>query len=106
MVEKRAKEGSGVNDMVRRTMKHSKKQDKNKQKVDFSIAVFQALDKNIEKLRGRVGDPNDLAIRHFSVRETEHKCAIAYIGGLVNEEIGHQNIMKNVQLVTERKQLP
>src|SRR5699024_9073631 len=92
--------------MVRRLIKHNKKKSEQNEETDFSVELVQALDKNIENLKGLLGDPNDLVIRSFTVRETDHKCAIAYIGGLVNEELIHNNIMKNVQLVTERKQLP
>src|SRR5699024_3934364 len=72
---------------------------------DFSVELAQALDKNIENLQGMLGDAEDLVIRRFTVRGTEHKCAIAYSGGLVNAELLHNNIMKNVQLVPERKQI-
>src|SRR5690625_800762 len=91
--------------MVRRLIKHNKKKSEQNEEPDFSVELAQALDKNIENLQGMLGDPEDLVIRRFTVRGTEHKCAIAYIGGLVNEELLHNNIMKNVQLVTERKQL-
>src|SRR5699024_9118832 len=91
--------------MVRRLIKHNKKKSEQNEETDFSVELVQALDKNIENLKGLLGDPNDLVIRSFTVRETDHKCAIAYIGGLVNEELIHNNIMKNVQLVTERTQL-
>jgi len=92
--------------MVRRLIKHNKKKSEQTEEADFSIELVQSLDKNLENLKGMLGDPGDLVIRPFTVRETDHKCAIAYIGGLVNEELIHNNIMKNVQLVTERKQLP
>ena len=92
--------------MVRRLIKHNKKKSEQNEEPDFSVELAQALDKNIENLQGMLGDPEDLVIRRFTVRGTEHKCAIAYIGGLVNEELLHNNIMKNVQLVTERKQIP
>ncbi|WP_029266044.1 spore germination protein [Virgibacillus alimentarius] len=87
-------------------IQNSNKQEENKQKENFSITIYKELDKNITNLKKMLGEPIDLVVRPFTVRGTEHKCAIAYIDGLVNDDLIHSHIMKNVQLETERKQLP
>lgn len=94
--------------MVRRALfKKSKKQKpEDTGKGSFSIELVKKLDENMDNLKNMYENPNDLIIREFTVRGTEHRCALVYIDGLVNSDLIHSDIMKNVQLVTERKQLP
>src|SRR5699024_1464645 len=88
----------------RRIYKQNRRQKANEQEVDNRI--YKELDKNITNLKNTLGKPYDLIIREFVIGGTEHKCAVAYIDGLVNGDLIHSNIVKNVQWLPERKRLP
>lgn len=92
----------GLGSFFKRNQKKSSKQDEE----NFSTALVKSLDKNLDNVKNMLEEPNDLVIRKFVVRGTKHRCALVYIDGLINEDIVHSNIMKNVQLVSERNQMP
>src|SRR5699024_5489328 len=94
-----------VNAMARRR-RINKTEKSSDQEENFSITLYKELDKNITNLKNMLDEPSDLVVRQFNVRGTKHKCAVVYIDGLVNQDLVHSNIIKNVQLLTERKQLP
>jgi len=94
-----------VNAMARRR-RINKTEKSSDQEENFSITLYKELDKNITNLKNMLDEPSDLVVRQFNVRGTNHKCAVVYIDGLVNQDLVHSNIIKNVQLLTERKQLP
>jgi len=73
---------------------------------NFSRQLYTDLEKNINNLKKLLAEPNDLVIREFTVRDTSHKCAIAYIDGLVNTDEVYSTALKNVQLVSEQHKLP
>ncbi|ASK61199.1 spore germination protein [Virgibacillus phasianinus] len=87
-------------------MRRKKKKKAENEQEDFSIELVKELDKNLDNLKQMLEEPNDLVIRKFVVRGTAHHCAVVYIDGLVNTELIHNNIVKNVQIVNERKELP
>lgn len=87
-------------------MKRNKKQKSENPNEDFSIELVPELAKNLDNLKKMLNSPNDLVIRKFTVRGTKNDCAIVYIDGLVNTELIHNNILQNVQMVNERKELP
>lgn len=91
---------------LRSLFKKKKGQKKEADDEGFSIELVKNLDENLTNVKNMLEEPNDLVIREFVVRSTEHKCAIVYIDGLVDTEFVQENIMKNLQLLTERKQLP
>lgn len=86
-------------------MRWNKKQKPPKKEEGFSIELVKELDKNLDNLKKMLDEPNDLVIRKFIVRGTDHKCAVVYIDGLVDIEVIHDNIVKNIQIVNERKEL-
>src|SRR5699024_2080033 len=89
------------------TKKKTKKmRDSNGQDENFSRFLEKELEKNIENLKIMLGDPTDLVVRQFPIGGSEHRCAIAYIDGLVNEDLVQSHMMKNVQLIANSKQLP
>src|SRR5690625_5883496 len=93
--------------MSRRRMKTQRRKRKtNNPEENFSKILHKDLEKNIINLKNMLDEPNDLVIRKFMVGGTDYKCAIAYIDGLVNEDLVYNNIMKNVQLFANQKQLP
>lgn len=85
-----------------------KKQEKKKQKDGsrYGVELVKQLDKNTEIIKTMLDQPNDLIVRTFSVRNTEHKCAVICIDGLVNTAEVHNSIILRIQGVTERKELP
>lgn len=87
-------------------MKRNKKKNAKSSEDDFSIELGKELDKNLDNLKKMLEEPNDLVIREFKVRNTNHKCAIVYIDGLVNTDLVFNNILDNIQTENERKSLP
>lgn len=87
-------------------MKRIKNQKLKKSDDDFSIELVKELDKNLDNLKKMLEEPSDLIIREFTVRGTQNKCAVVYIDGMVDKALVHKNIIKNVQVVNERKDLP
>lgn len=83
-----------------------KQKSKNRNEEAFSIALVKKLDTNLDNLRKMLDKPIDLVIREFPVRGTEHKCAVVFIDGLIDMELVQNNIMKNLQLVKGKEQLP
>ncbi|WP_163970922.1 spore germination protein [Oceanobacillus halotolerans] len=73
---------------------------------NFSLTILKSLDENIANLKRMLEDPNDLVIREFTIGDSEHTCAIAYIDGLVDKQLIHDNIIKNLQLRIQQKELP
>ncbi|HLR51724.1 MAG TPA: spore germination protein [Candidatus Avamphibacillus sp.] len=90
----------------RRKRKREKMRNSNGQDENFSRFLEKELEKNIENLKIMLGDPTDLVVRQFPIGGSEHRCAIAYIDGLVNEDLVQSHMMKNVQLIANSKQLP
>lgn len=92
-----------------RKKKQVKQQETKKQQQsaeDASLQLGISLDDNLAKIKKILDEPIDLIIRQFVVRSTNMRCAIVYMDGLVNDDLIQSNIMKNVQMVTERKKLP
>ncbi|MBP2079890.1 spore germination protein [Oceanobacillus polygoni] len=85
--------------------KKEKQETKNKEE-NFSVKIVKNIEKNLDNLKEILGEPNDLVIREFTIKGSKHKCAIAYIDGMVDSNLVHNNIMKNVQLITGRDSLP
>ena len=97
----------GGGKMGRRYYKNKGKQTQEKdERENFSLTLFADLEKNITNLKNTLSEPNDLVVREFTVRNSSHKCAIVYIDGLVNTDEVYSTALKNVQLVTERKEIP
>lgn len=92
--------------MRRSLFRRNKKKETNNNEENFSIKIFKNLDKNLDNLKKMLDEPNDLVIREFTIHDSKHKCAVAYIDGMVDSDLVHNNIMKSVQLITGRKPLP
>ncbi|MBR3121112.1 spore germination protein [Oceanobacillus profundus] len=86
--------------------KKEKQERKNKEE-NFSVKkIAKKIENNLDNLKEILDKPNDLVIREFTIKGSKHKCAIAYIDGMVDSNLVHNNIMKNVQLITGRDSLP
>src|SRR5690625_1359033 len=64
-------------------------------KID-SLKISKKLNVNIDNLKNMLDDPNDLVIREFIIRGTNHQAAIVYIDGLVDSRFVHNDILKTM----------
>ncbi|WP_238343619.1 spore germination protein [Gracilibacillus saliphilus] len=71
-----------------------------------NIQLVESLDKNLRNLRTLLDEPDDLVIRTFTIRGSEHKCATVYIEGLVDGAYVRNHIIENLQLKIVREQIP
>ncbi|WP_407647409.1 spore germination protein [Gracilibacillus salitolerans] len=90
-----------VNSFFNRNRK--KKQEKEANNI---TQLVKNLDANLQNTKNLLDEPADLAIRKFTVRGSEHQCATVYIDGLVDGLYVRNNIIENIQLETEGKQIP
>ncbi|ENH96632.1 spore germination protein [Gracilibacillus halophilus YIM-C55.5] len=79
---------------------------KNNQAENFSIELVKDLNENIKNLENLLGKPDDLVVRKFRVRGTNHRCAIAYIEGLVDTQYIRNQVMSHIQLDEDLNQIP
>src|SRR5690625_1920357 len=78
----------------------------NNPEENFSIKIFKELEKNLTNLQNMLDNPSDLVTRQFNIPGVEHLCAVAYIGGLIDENLVREDIIKNIQSTIGQKQLP
>lgn len=90
----------------RRFRKQSIKQNTQDQEENFSRYLSTDLEKNLVNLKQMLEDPLDLVVRQFNVGDSNNRCAIVYIDGLVNEDLIQNQMMKNVQLRAKSIKLP
>jgi spore germination protein len=89
--------------LKRRTVKKKQKQ----QTEDAYSAEFdQSLDKNLDNLKKMLDEPDDLVIRELTLGEEDHRYAIVNIDGLIDKELVHKDIIKNLQVFSNKQQLP
>src|SRR5690625_373722 len=62
----------------------------------LSLKISKKLDVNLDNLKNLLQDPNDLVIREFTVRGTNHQAAIVYMDGLVDSRLVHNDILKTM----------
>lgn len=56
------------------------------------------LDNNVEIIKKTLGNPGDLVIRESSIGSIEHKFAMIYIKGLIDEDLVNNNILRMLEL--------
>ncbi|WP_164670184.1 spore germination protein [Virgibacillus doumboii] len=83
-----------------------KQQQKREKETEFPVDLKKSLDKNMSVLKIMLEEPNDLVIREFSLGYTDHRCAIVFIDGLVDKDRVNDNVLKNLQIFAEKKELP
>ncbi|WP_099157728.1 spore germination protein [Virgibacillus ndiopensis] len=87
--------------------KKDKKQEKtNNEQENFSIEIGKDLEKNLDNIRKMLDKPNDLIIREFTIRHSDHKGALVFIDGLVDKDVINNRILLRLQRVNERRDLP
>ena len=74
----------------------------------FPIEIFSDIEKNINNIRKILESPSDLTTRIFTIGNTEHRCAIVCIDGLVDSRLVNDKIIKNIQLgiTSSKKSVP
>lgn len=77
-------------------MKHEVNQ--KKQNHESPNQIFPTLMGNIEQIKRLLHSPNDLIIRIVTIGNSNHRCAIVYIDGLVDKDIVNTQILNNIQL--------
>lgn len=77
-------------------MKHEGNQIK--QNSDNPNQIFPTLMENIEQIKKLLHSPNDLIIRIVNIGNSNHRCAIVCIDGLVDKDIVNTQILNNIQL--------
>ncbi|KAB8137713.1 spore germination protein [Gracilibacillus oryzae] len=64
------------------------------------------LEENLDNLNKLLDKPDDLLIRKFSIRGSEHQCATVYIDGLADSNYVRNNIIENLQIQRGKIQIP
>ncbi|SFB14294.1 spore germination protein [Lentibacillus halodurans] len=82
------------------------RQKNDEQKQEHPAELKKSLDQNLAVLKQLMEEPNDLVIRAFSLGQTNYRCAIVYIDGLVDKQQINSNVLKNLQLFAEKTDLP
>lgn len=88
--------------MTRRSFLHRLKMQKQQKqliqetKVDPNIT--NNLDANINTIRKKLGNPEDLIVRELIIGAIEKRAAIIYIAGMTDENLINNNILKAIQL--------
>lgn len=82
------------------------KQKKKSEQEEFTLDIYKKLDKNLSNLKEMLEKPNDLVIREFTAGSSDHKCALVFIDGLIDKDLVNNNILKNLQIMSEWKDLP
>lgn len=88
----------------RKKQMNTQKQSEHHEERFYSLHTSKNLVVNIDNIKNMLPDSNDLVIRKFTIRGTNYQAAIAYIDGLVDSQLVHENILKN--MLVERKKLP
>lgn len=76
-------------------------------KENFSLEIGTKLTDNLENIRKMLENPSDLVIREFTIGNTNHRIAIVYIDGIVDNVYIYDHIMedlKNASGLPEDKQ--
>ncbi|MEH7123782.1 spore germination protein [Bacillus sp. JJ1773] len=65
---------------------------------DIPSTIYSNLQANLDSIKRLLNSPDDLIQRVFTLGNSEHKCAIVCIDGLVDKDIINNQIIKNIQL--------
>ncbi|UOQ84785.1 spore germination protein [Gracilibacillus salinarum] len=81
-------------------------QKRNKDEYSNTNKIEKTLENNLIIIKKLLDEPNDLHVRTFTVRGSQHLCATVYIDGLADSKYVRNNIIENIQLKTERREIP
>lgn len=91
--------------MKRRSLIKKQKQ-KEKAEQSYSGEFDTNMQKNIDNMKKMLGEPEDLMIRELSLGENEQRYGLAYLDGMVDKDLVNKDIVKNLQIISEKKDLP
>ncbi|MED3564228.1 spore germination protein [Bacillus xiapuensis] len=60
--------------------------------------MFSQLANNLNNIKEMLESPSDLIIREFTIGCTNHRCAIVYIDGLIDNMVINDQVIKHVQI--------
>lgn len=91
--------------LIFRKSKHKKQSKKQKQSTtsassnsnSFNLQITKNLEENINSIKTMLGEPGDLTARKLTGKNENQTCAILYIGGLVDDQLVQNNILKTIQ---------
>ncbi|MFD1171162.1 spore germination protein [Oceanobacillus picturae] len=83
--------------MGRRSFFRRNKQKNDNNAEDFSVKIVNQLDENVENLKKMLDEPDDLIIRVMAIPDTMYKGAVVYISGLVDSDIIHNSVIKDLR---------
>lgn len=66
------------------------------------IPISPTLEINIENVKQRLGQPEDLVIRELTIGATENKCCIIHVSGITDLEVINNNILRALQHNTKQ----
>ncbi|GAB3800396.1 spore germination protein [Virgibacillus kimchii] len=90
--------------MKRRTLK--KKQVKKQTEEAYTGEFDKSLDENLNNLKKMLDEPDDLVVRELSLGENKQRYALVNIDGLVDKQLVHTDIVKNLQILAKKNELP
>lgn len=67
---------------------------------NFSLELFQSVDKNVQNIKQMMDSPSDLITKIFTIGENQHKCAIICIDGMVNKDLIQERILKTLLITS------
>ncbi|WP_102029141.1 spore germination protein [Salirhabdus sp. Marseille-P4669] len=76
---------------------NTKDKDNELDKNNFNNEITKSLNENVSNIKTMLGEPSDLTVRELTGKTSTQKCAILYIGGLVDEQLVQNNIIKTIQ---------
>ncbi|WP_339183434.1 spore germination protein [Oceanobacillus sp. FSL W7-1293] len=68
---------------------------------NFSLEIGTNLTENLSNIRKMLEDPSDLVIREFTIGQANHRTAIVYIDGIVDNVYIHDHIMEDLKTASE-----
>lgn len=69
------------------------------QQASNKTPLSESLQENLDIIKQRLGNPQDLIIRPFLIDNSGRACAVACIDGLVDSELVHDKVVKHIQLL-------
>jgi len=88
-------------------LKYQKQNVEDKQN-DIPSTIYTDIHANLDNLKRILNAPSDFIQRIFTIGDSEKKCAIVCIDGLVDKDMINDQLIKNIQLgmQTARKEVP
>ncbi|HWL25739.1 MAG TPA: spore germination protein, partial [Ureibacillus sp.] len=88
-------------------LKYQKQNVEGKQN-DIPSTIYTDIHANLDNIKRILNAPSDFIQRTFTISDSEKKCAIVCIDGLVDKDMINDQLIKNIQLgmQTAKKEVP